>query len=607
MPYTGKRFTIIILFFLLSVLPHPAGAEDIRFEVTVDRDKVSLGERIQLNLGFYGAQNMPVPALPQMPGFSWQYLGPSTKISIVNGQTSSSVTFMYTLAPLQTGKLLIPAFSVDYKGRIYTSEAIEIEVLPAGQAGGGRSSPAGSGSGGAKEMDERVFLTLQADKRRAFINEPVPVTIKLYVNNLNIQDVQYPRLNHENFLIEDFPQPKQYRETLNGITYDVIEFHTNVFPLREGERTLGPAQLDCNLLVKDTQRQGFPFFNDEDFFGSFFSRYQRQPLTLNSINMAVIAVPVPQENKPADFSGALGNYDWTVQASPQEVKVGDPVTLRMTVTGKGNLKTVNPPALNFQDDFKVYDADVKEDKSGKVFEQVIIPKNEKITQIPPISFSFFDTQAGEYRTITRGPFPLKVNPLPKGEELRVFELPEKDTGAPTRREILGKDIVYIKESPGCWRSKGAFLCPQKWFIALQIVPLLAVISVWILHRRKRRLQNDVRYARRLRAPLAARKNLRALRQLLHSKDTARFFDALFKALQEYLGDKFHLSSAAITSNVVEELRKQNVDKTALEKISAVFSNCDNARYASSSVSEYELFKNLELLQEIIDLLESKKT
>lgn len=607
MTYTGKRFTIIILFFLLSVLPHPAGAEDIRFEVTVDRGSVSLGGRIQLNLGFYGAQNMPVPALPQMPGFSWQYLGPSTKISIVNGQTSGSVIFMYALAPLQTGKLLIPAFSIDYKGRIYTSDAIEIEVFPAGTAGRSGASSAQRGSGGAEGLDERVFLTLQADKRRVFINEPVPVTIKLYVNSLNIQDVQYPRLNHENFLIEDFPQPKQYRETLNGITYDVIEFRANVFPLREGERTLGPAQLDCNLLVKDTQRQGFPFFDDEDFFGSFFSRYQRRPLTLTSIDMAVIAVPVPQENKPADFSGALGNYDWTVQANPQEVKVGDPVTLRMTVDGRGNLKTVNPPALDFQEDFKVYDADAKETGSGKVFEQVIIPKSEKITQIPPVSFSFFDTQAGEYRTITRGPFPLKVNPLPKGEELRVFELPEKDTGALPRREILGKDIVYIKESPGRFRQRGAFVCKQKWFIALQIAPLLALISIAVLHKRKRRLQNDIRYARRLRAPLAARKNLRVLRQLLHSKDTARFFDALFKTLQEYLGDKFHLSSAGITSDVVEELRRQNVDKTVLEKITAVFSNCDNARYASSAVSEYELFKNLELLQEIIDLMESKKT
>lgn len=598
----------VLVFFLLLSLAQPARAEDIRFEAAVDRSSVALGESLQLNLSFYGVQGMAVPALPQMPGFSWQYLGPSTKFSIINGQTSSLVTFMYALSPIQTGKLVIPSFSIEYKGNTYTSAAIEVEVAPGG-SGGSRLPPAQrqDNSGSEEGLNERVFLILQADKRRAFVNEPVPVTIKLYINSLNIQDVQYPQLNHEDFLLEDFPQPHQYRETLNGIAYDVIEFKTNVFPVRDGERTLGPAQIECNLLVKDTGGQRFPFFDDEDFFDSFFGRYQRRALHLKSIDMAIIAAPVPEENKPADFSGALGDYNFTVEANPQEVKVGDPVTLKMIISGTGNLKTVNPPPLNFKDDFKVYDADVKPDKTGKVFEQVIIPKSEKITEIPEISFSFFDTKSGEYKRITRGPIPLTVNPLPKGEELRVFEPQENNTSALRQKEILGKDIVYIKESPGRLRPKGAFVCKQKLFIVIQILPLAAFISVWILHRRKKRLQNDIRYARRLRAPLAARKNLRALRQFLHSKDTSRFFDALFKTLQEYLGDKFHLSSAGITSNVVEELKKQNVDKAVLDKISVCFNSCDSARYAPSAVSEYEMFKNFELLQEIIDTLESKKT
>ncbi|MFH1244965.1 MAG: BatD family protein [Candidatus Omnitrophota bacterium] len=601
----------VLIFLLLLGLAQPAHAEDIRFEAAVDRSSVALGESLQLNLSFYGVPGMAVPALPQMPGFNWQYLGPSTKVSIINGQTSSTVTFMYALSPIQTGKLVIPAFSIEYKGNTYTSEAIEVEVAQRG-SGGGRLPAAQNPDNSVSEegLNERVFLTLQADKRRAFVNDPVSVTIKLYINSRNIQDVQYPQLNHENFLLEDFPQPNQYRETLNGIAYDVIEFKTKVFPVREGELTLGPAVVDCSLLVKSArgdQSDRFPFFEDDDFFDSFFGRYQRRALHLKSIDMSIIAAPVPEENKPADFSGALGDYNFTVEANPREVKAGDPVTLKMIVSGTGNFKTVNPPLLNFKDDFKVYDADVKQDNTGKIFEQVIIPKSEKITEIPEIGFSFFDTKSGEYKRITRGPIPLTVTPLPKGEELRVFEPQENNTGALRQKEILGKDIVYIKESPGRLRPKGAFVCKQKVFIIIQILPLAAFISVWIMHRRKKRLQNDVRYARRLRAPLAARKNLRALRQFLQAKDTARFFDALFKTLQEYLGDKFHLSSAGITSNVVEELRNQNVDKAVLDKISDCFNSCDSARYAPSAVSEYEMFKNFELLQEIIDTLESKKT
>jgi hypothetical protein len=234
---------------------------------------------------------------------------------------------------------------------------------------------------------------------------------------------------------------------------------------------------------------------------------------------------------------------------------------------------------------------------------VIIPKSSDIADIPEAVFSFFDTESGEYRSIVKGPIAIEVNPMPKGEELRVFETPQEDVGILHRKEILGRDIIYIKDSPGRLKPKGKFLYKSKLFITLLFILLFAVVSVLIFQRRRDRLQTDIRYARRLRAPRKAKKNLLRVKRLLNSREPDKFFDAVFKTLQEYLGDKFHLPTAGITSNITEELRTRNIDTEILDKLKKCFDMCDVARYAPSSISKEQQQEVFRLLVEIIDRLE----
>lgn len=602
-----KIFYITMIF--IAGLSVSALSEDIRFEASVNKNKVSLGSNIQLDLNFYGTQDVPAPRLPDIKNFKWQYLGPSRRMSVINGNVSSSVTHMYMLTPLKEGTFTIPSISVRYKGKLYTSKPISVEVIqgPLGPFVGGAPQAAPS-PGKEKDLKDRIFLIMEVGKRNAYVNEIIPVKIKLYANKLTVRNIEYPEFAHEGFSSGDFEKPLQYQETIGGVLYDVIEFNTNVFAMRKGELVIGPARIKCSLLVKKKRSHslfGEGFF-ESDFFDSFFGAgYAKYPLNLKSAAISINVKPLPQEGAPLSFNGAVGNYQFYLEASPKELRVGDPITLRMKITGEGNFKTVKAPYVKAGKDFKVYDPEVKTEKNAKIFEQVIIPKSDTVSQIPKISFAFFNTETGKYKEIIKGPIPIKVTPLPKGEGLRVFEGGHLKKEMP-KEENLGRDIIYIKENPGKFRKKGNFLYKNRLFIALQLVPLLSVLTAFLVHRRRKRLAKDSSYARRIAATKKARKSLQKARHFLNSGERDKFFDTVFTALKEYLGDKFSLPQAGITAEVVNELASRNVDRDILDKLKECFDNCDMARYAPLAVTREDMSRTFKLLEEIVDALERRR-
>jgi hypothetical protein len=598
-------FWFVFLIFEFWILNLSCFAREINFEAKVDRKKVSLGGSIQLNLTFYGTQGIPAPELPEIDSFQSQYLGPSTMMSIVNGQVSSSITHMYRLIPLMVGTFQIGPFSFEYKGDTYTSKAMTVEVIEGPVTEKQRAQIPGASQ---EELKDRVFLVMKPEKRKAYLNEIIPLTIKLYVNRLAIRDIQYPEFEHEGFSVGKFDKPKQYQEVLGGILYDVIEFKTNVFGTRPGEFSLGPAQLKCNLIVRRERRRPPSFFDDffdEDIFDNFFGRYESYPLNLSSVEIPVTILALPEEGKPEDFSGALGDFNLSLDAEPKVVKVGDPITLKMAITGEGNFNTVTIPRLESQESFKVYEPQIKQEKEVKIFEQVLIPKTDKIKEIPGVSFSFFNPERKMYQTITKGPIPIKVTKPEKEEKLKIVELPQV-TAKPFKKEVLGRDIIYIKDSPGKLKPKGRFLYKSELFISIQFLPLLAIISALVFQKRKQRLETDIRYARRLRASQKAKKNLARVRQLIDSREPDKFFDAVFKTMQEYLGDKFQLPTGGITADVVEQLRFENVGEEILSKLKDCFDNCDMARYAQSDITREQMHETFNLLKDIINELERSR-
>jgi len=594
-------FIGLILFLTQGV----ALARDVKFEASIDRDKIAIGESAQLGLSFQGTQGMPAPDVGNIDGLEIRYTGPSTMMTVINGQVSSSITHMYNVVPLKVGKFQIGPFSFTYKGNNYTSnmvllEVAEEKVIPV------RPRQEAAVSTEKLNLEDRLFLTLEVEKPAAYVNELIPIKVRLYVNRLNVSDIQLPTFTQEGFSKIEFREPKQYRQEQNGILYDVLEFKTNIFGTHAGDYRLGPAKIKCNLVVRKRMAQP-DFFEDEgprgSFYEDFFTRYERQPLELKSQDVQIIVSPLPAEGRPQDFTGAVGDYQFIYNASPVKVKVGDPITVTMSINGTGNFNTVLQPKLENAEDFKIYEPQVKTEEHTKTFTQVLIPAIDTITQVPKASFSYFDPAARMYKTITHNPIPVQVE---KSKE----EAPSQVVGPmPTEqkqesREDLTRDIIYIKESSGKWLPKDSGPLDAKLFSTLFLVPLLCLISLYAVQERKNRLKHDAVYASHIAAYRYARKGLRDLRHSLIAGDWKAFYEMLFVSIQNYLGAKFRIPSAGITFNTIEGvLVSKNIDPAIIGKIKRLFDVCDEARFAFSQYDTYRMKDDVKEFEEMINYFE----
>jgi hypothetical protein len=276
----------------------------------------------------------------------------------------------------------------------------------------------------------------------------------------------------------------------------------------------------------------------------------------------------------------------------------------MTINGQGNMATVTKPLVADKNDFKIYEPQIKESPNGKSFEQVMSPMSTSLTQIPQVSFSFFDPEAREYKTLTAGPWPLEVTeaqPVPPAES------PAADNQARyPGEEKLGSDIFYIKES-GNWINKEKEMLYQKpgfWVLVAFPVPVLWGIMIWA--HEKRKFDGDKRYARRLLAPRKAKNGIRLAQQLLKESKNQEFCAALSKLIREYFGDRFHVSGASVTlDTVLGHIDSKLVPGEVIDKITRVFQDCDAARYAPTAFQEELMRKALGDAETIIDFFEKE--
>lgn len=608
-----KKYLILILALLImGTSIDDAIAKEVKFEASLDRNQIGLGDAAQLGLTFYGTQSIPAPDIGNIAGLEIRYLGPSTMMTVINGKISSSITHMYSVLPLKTGKFQLGPFSFNYKSDSYTSSIVFLDVLeerPVKEEKKEAEEPLT----GKFNLEDRLFLTLSADKTHAYVNELIPVTVKMYVNRLNLSDIQLPTFGQEGFSKIEFKEPKQYKEEVGGILYDVLEFKTNIFGTRPGDYHLGPAQIKCNLVLRKRMRRPVSAADDlfdddyrrDSFFDDFFTRYERHPMELKSQDIPLTISPLPAEGRPQDFSGAVGDYQFIFNASPTKVKVGDPITLKMDINGTGNFNTVLIPKLENIDGFKVYEPQVKTGDNYKTFTQVLIPETDQIIQTPKAVFSYFDTDRKTYRTIAQGPIQIQVE---KGKE----EAPAQVIGpvyvSPVQApEEMRRDIIYIKESPGALVKKDYRIYRNKIFLGLIILPLVFLISVYIVYKKSERLRRDTRYARHLRAYKVARKSFKALNQQLKSNNAPLFYETAFKTLQGYLGDKLHLPSEGITADVVDQiLRPKEIDLEIMRKIKSLFETCDQVRFALLKVDDFRMKDDLKELEEVIRYFERLK-
>jgi hypothetical protein len=541
-------------------------------------------------------------------------------MTVINGKVSSSITHMYSVLPLKVGRFQLGPFTFTYKGDRYVSNIVFLEVSEDRRGRTKIDRPAVQEDGKAEDLTEhpdlknRIFLTLASQKTKAYVNELIPITVKLFVHQLNASNIQLPTFDQEGFSKVEFKEPKQYMTRINGLPYDVLEFKTNIFGTKPGQYEFGPAKIKCNLIVKKTvEKKKAPideFFGDEDaddffddsFFEALQTRYERYPTEIKSDAIPLAILPLPAEGRPQDFSGAVGDYQFIYNASPKNVKVGDPITLTMAINGTGNFNTVLIPKLDDVTGFKVYDAQIKTEANRKLFTQVIIPETDQAAEVPKATFAYFDINKGEYRSITQGPIPITVE---KGKEEEAAQvIGPVSAPVPGKEEEFKADIVYIKENLGSLTPKGRRLYRNKPLIASLVGLFIFVAALFIVRKRKEALRSDTVFARRTRALKAARKAFGKMNHQLKGGDARIFYETMFKALQEYLGDRLGLPPAGITTDVVDGiLGPKEVELEILRKTRNLFEMCDRARFALLKPDELKMKDDLKELREIVAYFE----
>jgi len=599
--FKGKVWIRLILLFSLTVsLVATSFASNISVTAEVSSNRVTLGSVVQFTISVSGTQNATVPQLSNIDGFDVKYLGPSRRISIINGQYTSSISFVYSLLPLKTGHFKIPPITITVDGgSSYTTNPISIDVVAAGT--NSQNSRISSGNNSNTSLQDKLFVKVDVLKHKIYVNEGVPVKIRLFYN-LRISDVQYPKLNKSGFSMKDYQQPKQYQQVISGVRYNVVEFDTIVYPLKSGKLNLGPINIDCNILFKQPSTNRFGGFFDDDFFDSFFGSYEKRPITVRSGDVILNVLDLPEKDKPENFSGAVGNFDFDVKVGPNKVRVGDPITLKMKIYGDGNLDAVDFPKVEQNDLFKVYEPTVRREGDTKILEQVLMPRTVKAKEIPAIRFTYFDPNSEEYKTIVKGPFAIDVA-KGEGNSLKIVGLPETESSS-TPSEQLGKDIIFIKDNIGNLHVRGKHFYKSMWFYFVAIIYIFIWIVLFVLLKKKNRMETDIVYARRLLAPRYASTGLAKAKRYMLAGDDRNFYDSLADTLKGYLGNKFHLKSGEIDYNTIAEKISNNSNLSELmDEIKLLFNEFDAIRYGGESIDSSQMKNTFIKVQKVIDSLE----
>lgn len=611
-----KRIALAIWCFLfvfdsLGILfLRQVDAADIRVQATARPQYATVGGALILSIAITGAQNAPAPAI-NVDEFTTNYLGPSTQISITNGQVNRSVQHRYSLVALKPGQFTLGPFTVEFQGQQHHTAPLQVTIAaanktapPAQRSAPGRTQP----SQQVGDKDKALYLSLTVPQHEIYLHERIPVDVKLYVGAARVSDVQYPTFLKDGLSVEPFAKPVQNRQAINGKTFTVLHFQTEVIPLRTGSLALGPATLQLNVL---TRRQGGsslsdPFFDrffQNDFFSTFSS--ERRRLDLHSDPLTLTVLPLPEEGRPVNFSGAVGTFTLDVKAAPTELDAGDPITMRMRISGDGNLVDTASPTFVDTTGFRTYEPLAgKTNGATKSFEQVLIPEDTSLQSIPSVQFSYFDPQARRYRTVESQPIALVVRPAESTAKKTVIT---GNTGSPPiqsqrEEEDLGRDIVYIKDDPGQLISRSRPWYGSIGFLLWHPFPVLLFISAWWYDQRRRRLSGDLRYARFTAAGKQARQGLADAERLLTQGDEQTFYTTIVQMLQGYLSAKLDLPLGGIESNT---LRSRGVSQTCIQQIETVWETCEHIRFAQGAPGAVgqSSHETLSLVRNIVDQLE----
>jgi hypothetical protein len=566
------------------------------FTATLDRDTITLGEGATLSLSFEGGTPDNVPVPQGIPNLQVTETGTSTQFSFSNGQSSSTVIHTFRLTPQQPGDYTIPALTAAVGGQQLTSQPVTLKVLRPSAP-----SPSAMNSG-----SETAFLKLVLPRREVYVGETFTAQLQLHLLNRvqSVNQIQLAAFPADGFNVGKMVEGQRRQVQLGNSVYTVIPVEVALKAIKAGNLTIGPVVFSL-VIELPSNRQRDPF----DPFGMFNRGEQRQ-MSVATTAETVQSLVVPRENAPPDFNGAIGRFTMAMSAGPTNVAAGDPITVKVQISGRGSLDALTLPEQPAWHDFKIYPPTTKvetTDQLGlqgtKTFEQIVTPESAEIKALPAVSFSFFDPEVKAYRTLTEPAVPLIVRP---GGVTAAPTVLASSKGGPDNAPPVSQDIVPNKQRLGTLAQIGPPLAQQAWFLVLQGVPLLAFISAVVIRRQADNLANNPRLRRQRQVSHLVAQGIGDLKRFAAENNSEQFFATLVRLLQEQLGERLDLPATAITEAVIEErLRPAGVSETILNPLQELFQLSNLVRYAPTKTSQ-ELVALLPKIESLLANLRSLK-
>ncbi len=583
-----KKLLVIITLLIVTLIS--VNAEEVTF--TADAPgAVVMGEtfRLSYTVNTHNAKNFRVGNIADFDILSGPNQSSSMRSSNINGvrSTVKTLTFTCILRPKQEGTFTIPAATITAEGKQLTSKELTVKVLPPDQRAAQSQQSGSQGRGAATSQtgqisNDDLFIVATVNKKKVYEQETILLTYKIYTT-VNLTNVSGKMPDLKGFHTQEVEMPKGNREFelehYKGRNYRTIVWSQYVlFPQQSGQLEIP------SITFEGTVAQRVQNYDPLEAFFNGGSSYVNVQKEIRTPKLTIDVSPLPS-GKPTSYYGGVGSFNISSAISTTELKENEAVTLKLVISGTGNMKLIKTPEVKFPADFEVYDPKVDNKftlKTGglsgnKVIEYLAIPRHGGTYTIPPVEFSYFDVKSGAYKTLTTPEYTLNVA---KGRGTSG----SAPVGYVSKEELrlLGQDIRYIHQGEAKYHEKGKYLYGTTEYWLWYIIPFAAFILIVVVYRKQAVENANIAKQKTKNAGKVATRRLKVAKQKMQQKDKAGFYDELLKALWGYLSDKLSMPVSELSKdNIATKLTECQVPDELVRECASLISDCEFARYAPS--------------------------
>lgn len=587
-----KRLLLSVIILLITGVR--VVAQDITFTAQAPK-AVVVGERFRITyrINTRDAREFRAPDMKSIQVLTGPATSTSSSTTIINGQVESSttVTYTFTVVASQDGDVELDGATIKAGGKQITSNKLTIKVLPPDQSaqsqngqgqGSGQSAVRQSGQGSASVGADDLFMLATVDKTTVYEQEALLLTYKIYkLPSVDLQRMSNVMPDIKNCHVQEveLPSNKEFNlEHYNGRNYQTMLWSQYVlFPQHSGELEIPATTFEGAIAQRVDNNSG-------DILDMFFnsSRYVEVKKDLTARSIKINVKPLPQ-GKTSAFYGGVGDFSISSTISSTEVTANDAVTVRVILSGTGNMKLVKTPEMKFPQDFDIYDPKVDNKytiKGGrqtgnKVYEYLIIPRHAGQYTIPALEFQYFDPKSGTYKTLKTDEYTLNVAKGQGGGESQtsVSYVNKEDL------KFVGQDVRFHSTPTALKSGSGSFFGSTLFYVYL-ILPLLILLVLVTISRKRIADSANMAKVKVKKASSVATRRLKVARKLMKDNQKDKFYDEMMRALQGYFGDKLSIPIAELSKeNIEASLRRRNVPDEPVMQVIGLLDDCEYARFA----------------------------